>query len=265
MRKNRSSSALPSSRRGYAAMRECRVVSRSVIGEVKYDGSGNISAIGAFTPGTTSPYLIMPANMGWVADLAAHFAQWRLRKCRFVHSAVRQLVDPAFGGTQTFGVIDDPARTITPGSNLYELRSARQVRGDRDWTLDYVPTGPQAVWLESSRNSGTGTSITRQTAAGVLEAASSFATSEVSSTLGILSIEFDIEFRGACCYASPTLSAPLATEEKKEVPASGVKATPKAQSLEGDFELVAIPFRRSGAGAGASVVSAQSIPGSSRS
>ncbi len=234
-------------------MRMAKVSSRAPIGVISTDSSGLVTSIGSFGPGTTSPFLIKPSNMGWIADLAAHFAQWRLLKCRFVYSSRFQAVSDTStslsGGIAVIGVGDDPARTVSPGTNLYELRSARQVRLDRDWTLDYVPTGPQAGWLETSMNSGTGTSISRQTCCGVLEMASTVASSFVSQQCGYLDIEFVAEFRGAAIYSVPTLSLEQKLEAKKEEVVSAqaprfAAARQSPQSLGGDFELVAIPLRR---------------------
>lgn len=244
--------SLPS-RSGYAPLRIAKLVSRAQIGSVATDGSGNVTTLGSYSVGTTSPFLIKPSNMGWVADLAAHFASWRLLKCRFVYTARTSVVSEAAtaisGGVAVFGVLDDPARTVTPGSNLYELRSARQVRLDRDWTLDYVPTGPQAVWLETSMNSGSGTSISRQTCAGVLLAASVLQSTIASQVLGMLEVDFHVEFKGACLYVAPTMQVELKSESKKEevVSAQASRSATARQSplsLGGDFELVTIPLRR---------------------
>jgi hypothetical protein len=229
-RRGRQSSSLLGS---YLPTRMCDIQSRAAIGAVATDSGGGITSIGAYGPSTSSPYLIKPINLGWLADLGAHFAYWRLKKCTFVYTPryktpASTAAVPCSGGVAVFGVNDDPARDTSTGSNMYELRSAKQVDLTAPWTLDYVPTGPQADWLQTSQDGGTGTSIVRQTCAGVLQASTPVPSSFLSINVGYLEIIYHVVFKGAQLFVAPTMAA---REEKK------VESKDDAQ----DYVLLSVP------------------------
>jgi hypothetical protein len=247
------SSRQSSSLRGYMPLRQCQIVSRVPIGYVTVNGSGAMSSIGAFTPGTSTPYQIQPLNLGWLVDLAAHFAYWRLHKIRFVYtphnpSPASTVAAPVTTGVAVFGVLDDPGRTVTPGANLYELRSARQVSLSERWSLEYVPTGFAAQWLFCSRSGSTGVNTERMVSAGTLLATSVTNSTLVSQNLGYLEAEYHVSLKGASLFVAPTLSTSV--EEKKEpvetkaVASAASFARAAAAAALGSEEYELVEFRR---------------------
>jgi hypothetical protein len=164
--------------------------------------------------------------LGWIIDLAAHFAYWKLHRLRLVYkprfvSPAATAAAPASAGMLLVGVVDDPARLPTSGFNIMELRSAGEYDLSRPFALDYIPTGRAADWLWCDRENSLTNSNIRQVDAGVLVFNSSIASSFVSGTIGMMYWEFDVSFKGASLYQAPTLAL-SAGEEKKEVSSKGV-------------------------------------------
>jgi hypothetical protein len=192
-------------------------------GTVTTDGSGVVSTISGLTR-----VELTPLNLGGLilSDLVNHFAYWKLHRLRIVYVNNANVTNvsvsaPVFAGTVMLGVEDDPPAVATTGGGIMELRSATEFRLDRDWSFDYIPTGPQAQWLFTDKFASTAQSTARQVDAGSLEWQSGLTSSWHNTVVGRLHFEYDVSLKGARPRLTPSLtaSAPLVRavmEEKKE-------------------------------------------------
>jgi hypothetical protein len=238
--------------------RTAHVVSRCPLGtgDLLLSGSGGLTtnSFGGFPVSGSTAWQPRPINLGWVADLASHFAYFKLNRITLKYAPrFRPVVDAALStaGVISVGFADDPARATsgTPAV-VQELRSAGEFSLDRAFSLDYVPTGPQGRWLFSSEVVAPGTTADRICSPGIfIGAMSSVATATFYGvTVGRLELIFDISFKGAVAYVIPTEMSPdrpeSKTETKSTTSSAGASASvkdliAKKEALkEQDYELV---------------------------
>lgn len=241
------------SSRGFMSNRTASVTSRCPVGTLNLDGSGNITTIGSYTrtASASTDFLLKPVNFGWVADLASHFAYWRLRGLRFKYRPTISMVTTnstvVSNGVVMWGVEEDVGRLVpTPTTSILELRSAAEFDLSRPATLQYTPTGPSASWLDASQGSTAITlALSRQSCAGCLAFGQRIASTIVSAAVGDVYLEFDIEFKGSALLSVPT-SIESASEEKKEsvVQKVPLRATAREFLSDADYELVDLRGQR---------------------
>ena len=243
--------------------RNAHLISRCPVGTglLSLTSGGAISALGGFSPsGSSAVFEIIPINLGWVADLAGHFAYWKLHRMTLVYTPTyRAVTDSAAllsAGTAAFGFADDPANIVGSAvATIQELRSGGEFSLGSAWSLSYKPSGPQADWLYTTTvgSSQTGSNM-RLASAGQLIAASSVAASGLfysATSHGRLELIFDVSFKGAVPFRVPSLvqdgggEQKSQSEERKAQPAStdALRATAKAKALSldsGDYELVEV-------------------------
>lgn len=246
-----------------ASSRNAHLITRCPLGTglCTLTSGGAITTLGGFAAsGSSAVFEILPINLGWVADIACHFAYWKLHRMTLcytpVYHAVTNSVGLATAGTAAFGFSDDPANIVGSSvATLLELRSGGEFELDRKWALSYKPTGPQSDWLYTSSvgSSQTGSNMRLASAGQILAATSVGSTSGFySGSTGRLELIFEISFKGAVPYRVPTLLADgeserkQSTEERKSssslTGSAATAARAKALSLDsgGDYELVEV-------------------------
>lgn len=245
-----------------ALKRDAHIVTRFPLGtgnlSVGASGTVTTGGVGGFNTNGTGSYLLRPTEMGWIADLASHFALWKLHRLTLMFTPTRRIVttfaDLTAGSTVGTGVVvvgfnDDISRpTAATAAVIQELRSSGEFDLGRPWSLSFKPTGIAAGWLYCSKES---TSDPRLVEAAQLCMVSSAATA-ANLTVGRLELIVDISMKGAAPFSTPLLDRPLigAVEEQKSSPPSrGAGAPTGAQAgSRGDggdeYELVQIPLRR---------------------
>ena len=244
--------------------RTATIVSRASFGTeiVGTNGSGVVSNLGGFTLSSTGVLELRPINMGWIADLAAHFALWRLHWLRLVYvPAVRGVSTTSTAiqnPTLSLGISDDPAMNNVAGSSaVLELRGAKEFSLDQRTVIDYIPKGICADWLFTTAAGSTAASAVRQSSAGCVVAYAPHAGSFLNTDMGHMYMEYSVTFKGCKAYSVPSLlgvDRPLeqkySSEERKSAKADSGAAA-KSTPLQEEYELVTIPLRRA-APAGAS-------------
>ena len=265
VRKGTPSKTLSSLNSKCAMLRNLHSITRCPVGTgaLTLGGGGDVSTtgLGGYAPnGSSGVFEIIPINLGWVADVASHFAYWKLHRATLVYTprfhAVTNSVGLASAGTAAFGFADDPANIVgSSAAALLELRSGGEFEMDRKWTLSYKPTGPQANWLYTTTagSSQTGSNMRLGSAGQIL--CSSFTTASTSGfysqVVGRLELIFEISFKGAVPYRVPSLflgdaEQKQSTEERKSssslTGSAATAARTKALSLDsgGDYELVEV-------------------------
>jgi len=218
-------------------------------------GSVTTGGVGGFNPGTSGAYEIKVTDLGWLADLASHFALWKLHRLTLVFTPTRQVVttfaDLTAGSTVGTGIVcvgisdDVDAYTAATPAVIQELRSSGEFALGHPWSLSYRPTGRASEWLYTSKESG---SDKRLVAAGVLVMASSAVTA-ANLTVGRLELIVEVSMKGAVPFRTPLLCAPTpisSAEEQKssQLVKSAAKVAGDQASSEQEYELVPVPIRR---------------------
>lgn len=223
-----------------ASKREAHIITRLFLGtsgNLVLDGSGNVgtASLGGFDTAGSGAFELRPANLGWIVDLASHFAYWKLHRASLVYTPMFQSVSGATAynqGTVAIGFQDDPnVPSSVTGPNVLELRCSGEFSEQRRFKLDYVPDRKslQAGWLYCDATTTSTTSAQqRLTSAGVLVAKST-AASGLSGSVGRLELIVEISLRGAVGYHTITASPGRA----------GV--TESKQSEVEDIELIDLP------------------------
>ncbi len=251
---------------GCVQQRDAHIITRIVPGNgtITVDSGGLLSQIG----GTWSfigsnVFELKPSNFQWLADLANHFAYWKLHRATLHITPLYMNVGTGttgfLNGVAEFGFQDDPylqSSTLGGVSAVLENRSSGEWSMARPFTLDYVPKGPQAGWLycDSAAAGSTNTSTVRLSSAGSLLGASAVASPFASLTVGRVVITLDVSFKGSKAFQPVTLALEAKeakSEQKVEAKAvttvPAVKSTPTGAGSSsqlpaaGDYEMVEIP------------------------
>jgi hypothetical protein len=243
-----------------AMLRTAHIVSRCPLGtgNLALTSGGAISTIGGFSPnGSSAVFELLPINLGWVADLASHFAYWKLHRISLCYTptyhAVTNSVGLATSGSAAFGFNDDPANIVgSSAGTLMELRSGGEFELDRKWSLSYTPTGCQADWLYTSSvgSSQTGSNMRLASAGQILGVSTVLSTSGLYSAaqIGRLELIFELSFKGAVAYRVPSFISTGESERKtsseekkveaKSATAAAVLRTPRQSTPAEEYELV---------------------------
>ena len=237
--------------------RTAQIVSRTPFGTgtVLTNAGGSVTSLGSYTLSSTGVLELRPLNMGWIADIAAHFAFWKLHWLRLVYVPTVDGVSTTSTAIQNpvlaLGVCDDaPLNAVSSAASILELRGAKEFTCNRRTVIDYIPKGIQADWLFTTAAGSTAASMLRQTCAGVVLGYASHAGSFLSTDVGHLYMEYSVAFKGCKYYSAPTLLSverslenKYSSEERKSSKDdSGVAA--KSVPLQEEYELVTIPLRR---------------------